>query len=379
MREFYGGQARRLDRAIVAAVALVLAACGLAGSAAALDRSTADRPDEVAAPMVHAVYALPSDGADRALDTNGVLAASVDSWEAWFAGQTGGERLRLDTFGGALDVTFVRLGETDAELARQGAFLRDAIERELGAAGFLRADKVYAVYYDGSSPFACGGGAWPPTLPGRVAALYLHGAPPGAPPCDTNRFAGPGEPPGYLEFAMIHELLHTLGFVPTCAPHHTRAGHVSDDPSDLMWAGDAPWTPAVLDAGHDDYFHAGLPGCLDLADSPYLGEPATPPPPPPPPVAVRRTVSLSLSGRLVASGRLRAELARPDCTARVRVQLQRRQGTAWRGAASGRTDAGGRYRLKVGPRRGLYRTVAPAIGTPAPTCLRAVSPGRAFR
>ena len=73
-----------------------------------------------------------------------------------------------------------------------------------------------------------------------------------------------------MDFAILHETLHTLGFVPSCAPHQTRAGHTSDDPTDIMWAGDGNWDPSVLDYGHDDYFNANVPGCLDLADSSYL-------------------------------------------------------------------------------------------------------------
>jgi hypothetical protein len=38
-----------------------------------------------------------------------------------------------------------------------------------------------------------------------------------------------------------------------------------------MYAGTQPWTPSVLDVGHDDYFRAGIAGCLDLASSSYLG------------------------------------------------------------------------------------------------------------
>ncbi|HLF00227.1 MAG TPA: hypothetical protein VI540_10040 [Gaiellaceae bacterium] len=26
-----------------------------------------------------------------------------------------------------------------------------------------------------------------------------------------------------VDLAVLHELLHTIGFVPTCAPHHARA------------------------------------------------------------------------------------------------------------------------------------------------------------
>ena len=73
-----------------------------------------------------------------------------------------------------------------------------------------------------------------------------------------------------MDFAVLHEVLHTMGFVPACAPHHTRSGHVSDDPRDLMYAGDEPWRPSVLDVGQDDYYHAHRLGCLELAVSPYL-------------------------------------------------------------------------------------------------------------
>jgi hypothetical protein len=37
-----------------------------------------------------------------------------------------------------------------------------------------------------------------------------------------------------------------------------------------MYAGAAPWSPTTLDVGHDDYYNAHIPGCLDLSDSPYL-------------------------------------------------------------------------------------------------------------
>jgi hypothetical protein len=119
--------------------------------------------------------------------------------------------------------------------------------------------------------------------------MYLNGLPNFAVPCGANRFAGPGDAPGYLEISMLHEIMHTLGFVATCAPNQWRAGHVSDDPNDLIWAGDGVWVPdgwtaVKLDAGNDDYYKHSNPGCLDLNDSPYLQQPGdmTPPPIVPP-------------------------------------------------------------------------------------------------
>jgi hypothetical protein len=68
----------------------------------------------------------------------------------------------------------------------------------------------------------------------------------------------------------LHEVLHVLGFVAQCAPNHTLAGHTSDGPEDLMYAGNQPWRPAVLDTNRDDYYGTGSSVCPDLADSAFL-------------------------------------------------------------------------------------------------------------
>ena len=232
-------------------------------------RLTVDQPDEVAGYQIHVLYVLPSDGIDRNLDTMGTLNISVAAFRQWFIGQTGGPALRFDTYQGALDVTFYRLSRSNAEIASYGAFVRDQLQVELNGAGFNQPGKLYAVYYDGLSTFACGGGAWPPTLIGNVAAMYLQGAY-STVQCNQNPFASSPNSPGYLEFAMVHEILHTLGVVPLCAPHHTLSGHASDSNTDLMYAGPQPWQPSVLDIGHDDYYGHANPACLDLARSVFI-------------------------------------------------------------------------------------------------------------
>ncbi len=250
-----------------------------------LPRATADRPDDVPGPQIHVMYVLPSDGTDRELDTDGTLKNTVESFQTWLAGKTGGRPFRADTFQGSLDISFFQLSRADDEIASFGAFVRDEIENETEAAGFDDPNTIYAVYYDGTSTFSCGGGAWPPTLVGNVAAMYLNGLPDESVPCSSNSFAGPGEPPTYLEFGMLHEVMHTLGFAPACAPHHWRAGHVSDTADDLMWAGDDFWAPSgwanvLLDSGNDDYYRHSNPGCLDLDENAYLEAVVAPTPPP---------------------------------------------------------------------------------------------------
>lgn len=232
-------------------------------------RSTIDQPDEVVGYQIHVLYVLPSDGIDRNLDTMGTLTLSVAAFQQWFTGQTGGPTLRFDTYQGTLDVTFYRLSRSNTEIASYDAFVRDQLQVELNTAGFNQPNKLYAVYYDGLSTFACGGGAWPPTLIGNVAAMYLQGAY-GTVQCNQNPFATSPSAPGYMEFAMLHEILHTLGFAASCASHHTLSGHVSDNNTDLLYAGPMAWVPSVLDVGQDDYYAHAIPNCLDLAKSVFL-------------------------------------------------------------------------------------------------------------
>lgn len=235
-------------------------------------RSTTDRKDQQTGYQIHALYVLPSNGVDRQFDTNGQIANSVASFNDWLSGQTGGRRLRTDTRKGALDITFRRLSRTDADIASEGGFVREAIERELKPAGFNQAQKLYLVYYDGGSNVACGAAPWPPLIPGNVVAMYLKGTPPGSGPvCNTNVLGASRTALGYWEFAMLHDTLHAFGLAPSCAPNEYRNGHVSDSPNDLMWAGNAPWQlPPKLDIGRNDYFEHGRVDCPDLARSVFL-------------------------------------------------------------------------------------------------------------
>jgi hypothetical protein len=234
--------------------------------AAALPRSLVDRADEVSGAQVHAMYVVASDGVDEQLDSNGRIATSVAGFNRWLSGQTAGRTLRIDTYQGATDITFRRLARTDADLRSTGALVRFSIEVELRAAGMIRDDKLYAVYYGGSSSVSCGEAPYPPLTPGNVAVVYLRGD-----GCPTQDMGTSIEAPLYFDFGMLHELIHAQGLVASCAPHINPFGHISDSANDLMWTGNAPWQlPPRLDIGRDDYYLHGIPGCLDLDQSRYL-------------------------------------------------------------------------------------------------------------
>ena len=234
-------------------------------------RALADLPDDSPGHQVHVLYAVASDGEDREFDTNGTLALSVEAWNEWFAAKTG-RRLRLDRSGGALDVSFVRLAHSNDALNDYGAGIRERIEFELIARGFDAPHKAYLVYYEGgdAETGACGRGAWPPTRPGQMAAVFLQAIPATGVPCNTHAFASDVNSPGFLEFTGLHEVLHVLGFAPSCAASHAGDGHVVDSPADILYAGTQAWVPEAVDVGGNDYLEAGVLNCIDLATSAFL-------------------------------------------------------------------------------------------------------------
>ncbi|HWM58138.1 MAG TPA: hypothetical protein VNO83_09900 [Pseudonocardia sp.] len=128
--------------------------------------------------------------------------------------------------------------------------------------GFTKANKKYLAFYEGSGN-ACGDSYWPPTLKGNTSVVYLPSCPPEGLTGDPVRF-------GITEAGWVHELFHGLGAAPLCATHQVRGGHVSEDPSDLMYAGDQQWKPVLLDVGRDDYWGSSKPSCPGISSSPYF-------------------------------------------------------------------------------------------------------------
>jgi hypothetical protein len=271
---------RRASLSAGTAALLLLLGAVLAGAAMARDRSVTDMPDDLSGPQIHFLYVVPSDGADGQLDTNGGMEQSIARIEHWFEGQTGDQALRIDTYKGVPDITFVRLPHSDAQATSTNPWPLWVMGQDLVAAGFNNPAKAYAAFYDGHSTWACGG-AKSPALP-QLGAMYLRAWPSHDPrPCSEAPGIGTGLlAPGYFEIGLLHEVMHSLGFTPRCAPHASVDGygdHVDDSPTDIMYGPDVRstagwnWSHAVLDYNHDDYYRARIPGCPDLANSAYIG------------------------------------------------------------------------------------------------------------
>jgi hypothetical protein len=87
----------------------------------------------------------------------------------------------------------------------------------------------------------------------------------------------------------------------------------------------------------------------------------------------RRTLSLRLSGRLVARGRLSVRDGFNGCASYEQVQIQRRRGRGWLTVTSAQTDTAGRYTVKMRDRPGEYRARAPRDSVQGHHCVAASS------
>jgi Divergent InlB B-repeat domain len=195
---------------------------------AMLERSTTDRPDEQTGPQIHAIYVVPADKPDRQLDVNGTIASYIADIQDWVAapGRGDGQDLRVDTFRGQPDISFMRSAHPNPTPA--GAASAVQLRNELTAAGFLAVPgKVVLVFFDGAFD-ACGYGG------GRIGYVGLATCP-------------------KITTTSVHEFAHATGAVPLNAPNSDGSGH-STDPTDLMTSSGS-FPEAKIDPGHDDYWH----------------------------------------------------------------------------------------------------------------------------
>lgn len=257
-----------------------------------------DRPDVVTGRQVHAVVAVPADGADTFATDAGTLADDVASMLAWWQGQDPTHVPRYDqaTFGAAscLDISFVRLPEPAAAYAGAGATTAfSRVMADLAGAGLDNPYKKYLVYFDGPSvqEDVCGTGSGDFADGPSYAVLWLQGCV--GVPTDT---------------VATHELLHALGALPAGAPHACTAadggpGHPCDSPTDVLYpfTNGSPLSSLVLDYGHDDYYaHSGT--WIDIQDSLWLQRIGVP------------QVALTVSRAGAVAGEIRSDLPGVDCT-----------------------------------------------------------------
>lgn len=189
------------------------------------------------------------------MDSAGI-AHEVELAVAWFRSQAGNVP-RFVRAGTAIDVRTAKVSVTRA------AFEAMSFSSQVGAiraAAAASPDQYIAAFVDADDATACG-------RSGGDLIMYTDTGSTGCPARPT--IATTAFPFGN-SYLIAHELTHSLGAVPACAPHADGSGHLNDDPRDVLYSGPVArdWGNLTLDPGHDDYFRTGRTDCTDIDHSP---------------------------------------------------------------------------------------------------------------
>ncbi len=247
-------------------------------------RALVDRPDDFTGPQIHVVYAVASDGEDLQLDRSPSspeyrrlsyrnygrvsIHSSFRTIQEWLAGQIG-QQLRLDTFRGEIDISFVRLPFTEEEIVADpyGMFnrIQSVVRHE------TRTSKALAIVYHGLEEATAIGGIG--ELEGDAALLLMRGY------IEVTQFGGDHgwRAPYLVDRVMVHEIFHMMGAVPVCASRSAgrtdveycaTAGHHVADVRDIMGSNNTH--TAQIDPDRNDYYGHGYPDCTDISKSEYF-------------------------------------------------------------------------------------------------------------
>lgn len=231
-------------------------------------RTSLDRPDDVSGRQVHAVYVVARDAVDRQFDTDGSIHRALVQFDDWLRSQSGGTGIRLDTYHGIVDVTYLALGKTAASYAVGRTCTGPPCPNEtdllsaLTTAGVTDPSKQYIFFYEGGIQFGgrglCGGSTY-----GQAAFINLAQAT--ASTCEFLPWASDTLDTWSIGLLSGHELFHTLGAVCFSAPSYSW-GHTSTI-HDLM-NGSVSGPGVRLDIGRDDYWGSG--NSCDLSVHPLM-------------------------------------------------------------------------------------------------------------
>jgi putative cell wall-binding protein len=251
-------------------------------------RSTGDRPDDLTGEQVRVLYVLPADAPDRRWDLDGRLHSAVSSANDWLYAN-GRHSVRFDTAGGRLDVSFVRLAESEAQLWMRPDGTKCPPDelcphpRELLAIlermGALTPGKIHVLMWGGQFMPAsirhvgCGG-----ALPGAAFLSPLIREPfTSWSGCLLDYVVSVPNSRNAIGLIVMHEIFHVLGAVDDNAPDADGGHHIGNDPTDLM--GGSGGT-VRLDPRRRNYWAHGRSDLNDVTRSPFLvAEPSSMSPP----------------------------------------------------------------------------------------------------
>ena len=228
-------------------------------------RSSYDRPDDISGPQIHAVYVLRNGATDMMYDTSGDIERSLRHADEWLRSESG-RGLRLDTFKGRVDVTFLPLppqfeSQTGKDCSKVPCPNDQDFYAHLRSIGRIDPEKTYMFFYSGGlRDFVLCGGAGQ----GKSVLLNLE---------VNGRFCSDAKWTESTSTALswgllaLHELFHSLGAVCQSAPNSDGQGH-SSVVEDIMHA--RAKGAVKLDPSRRNYWGAAPPGCSDVSQSPLF-------------------------------------------------------------------------------------------------------------
>ena len=231
-------------------------------------QNAGDTPDGTNAAKFHVVYVQ---GSDSVADPNVVIPVirnEVEALDGWFAlPAQAGRHLNIDRVGAQIEVSVVKYARfTTNQLVNWDSDPLLSVFAQLIDDGFASTFKrLSLVYFDGNRTDGVCGIAYL-----QFTTVFMQNS------CGTVNGFTPAVAVGAsanMPQVALHEMLHGLGAVPACAPHHSlvNRGHVTD-PNDLMYFS-ASNQPKQLDIDRDDYYGHSIPNCLDVEDSPFIAAP----------------------------------------------------------------------------------------------------------
>ena len=228
-------------------------------------RSSYDRPDDISGPQFHAVYVVRNGAKDFMYDTSGDIERALRYADGWLREETG-KGMRLDTFQGKVDVTYLPLPpryefNTGKDCSKFPCPSDQDFYAHLRSYGRIDPDKTYLFFYSGglTDYVLCGGAGIGKSV---LLNLEVDGK-----PCSGTDWTPTNTTSLSWSLLALHETFHSLGAVCSAAPESDGQYH-SSRTDDLMYA--RAKGMVKLDPTRRNYWGSVPAGCTDMSQSPLF-------------------------------------------------------------------------------------------------------------
>ena len=260
-----------------------------------INRSFKDKLDLYEGNQFHPIYLLPCERDDREYDINDKIESSLLAINYWLKAQTLNQEFKFDrNIDGDIDITFLRINKTmdwfgdlhDKDKSKNITEVSNKIEKLINDNRNLFnnfSSKKFIIFFEGWEKRKyidydiCGKSRFD----GNIAIYYTYSR--------FKKYIGDelilsnnerifscthkdhlngnnDKTFGDAEATILHEMIHSLGFPPSCAKNN-KSFHVNDNKNDIMHKQSGK---IYLDFNNDDYYNHQQKNCPDLKNSKFL-------------------------------------------------------------------------------------------------------------